>query len=261
VAPTANPQTVLPGFKIANSTPRPRLIISVEGLDKSGKNNFGFSAPGPLTYLNFDIGDEGVIEKFQDKKQILVPENPYSTRFENDGKQKAEAAKEYTRFKKDYQTALKYTRSVLIDTASETWELLRLARLGKLTQVMPHHYVEVNQEYRDLIREAFDNDANLILLHKLKAEWKNDAAGKGSKTGRFERAGFAETGFLVQINLRMWREEIADREEGDLGFRCQILNCRQNPEIQGMVLMNDMISFEMIGALVYPEMDSSVWSE
>jgi hypothetical protein len=251
----------LPGFRVADGQPKPRLIISVEGLDKSGKNNFAFGAPGPIGYLNFDIGDEGVIEKFQDKKQILVPTNPYSTRFENDGKQKAEATKEYTRFKNDYLLSLKRMRSTIVDTASETWELLRLARLGKLTQVMPHHYVEVNQEYRDLIREAFDNDSNLILLHKLKAEWKNGADGKGNKTGRFERAGFAETGFLVMINLRMWREEIADREEGDLGFRCQVLNCRQNPEIQGLVLMNEMISFGMIGSMVYPEMDPSVWED
>lgn len=257
----ANAPLVIPGFKVANSQPKPRLIVSVEGLDKSGKNNFGFSAPGPLQYLNFDIGDEGVIEKFQDKKQILVPTDPYSTRFDNDGKQKQAAAAEYTRFKNDYLLGLKKARSVVVDTASEVWELLRLARLGKLTQVMPHHYVEVNQEYRDLIREAFEHNANLILLHKLKAEWKNGPDGKGNKTGRFERAGFAETGFLVQINLRMWREEISDRGENDLGFRCQILNCRQNPELAGMVLENDAINFEMLGAMVYPDMDPSVWSE
>jgi hypothetical protein len=255
----SNPTPVIPGFKVANGLPKPRLIISVEGLDKSGKNHFAFSAPGPLAYLDFDIGDEGVIEKFQGQKTIIRPNTSYSTRFD-DGKQKVEAVKEWTRFHGDYTTALKKLRSVVVDTASETWELLRLARLGKLTQVMPHHYVEVNQEYRDLVREAFEHDANLILLHKLKAEWVNGKDGKGNKTGKFERAGFSETGFLVQINLRATRVDIGERtDESDLGFRMEVLNCRQNPAIQGMVLENDMINFQFLASLVYPEIDPAVW--
>lgn len=253
------PNTLIPGFVLADGAPRPRLVVSIEGLDKSGKNHFAFTAPGPLAYLDFDIGDEGVIEKFQNEKMIIRPKSGYSTRF-SDGKQKAEATAEFTRFRNDYMTGLKKVRSVVVDTASELWELLRLARLGKLTQVMPHHYVEVNQEYRDLVRMAFENNANLILLHKLKAEWKNGADGKGNKTGRFERAGFSETGFLVQINLRATRLEIADRDDADdLGFRLEILNCRQNPSIQGEILRNEMINFQFLGSMVYPDIDPAVW--
>lgn len=252
------PTVTLPGFSTANKAPKPRLIINAEGLDKSGKSNFGFTAPGPLTYLNFDIGDEGVIEKFQTKKQILIPDVAYSTRFD-DGKQKAEATKEYTRFRTDYVNALKKSRSVVADTGSEIWELLRLARLGKLTQVMPHHYVEVNQEFRDLVRDAFEHSANLIILSKLKAEWKEGKDGKGNKTGKFERAGFSELGYLAQINMRFWREEIENRGDNDLGFRAQILNCRQNPELAGMVFENDMITFPTIAGFVYPELDPAVW--
>lgn len=264
MAPTANQPALIPGFGVANSAVKPRLVVSVEGLDKSGKNNFAFSAPGPLAYLPFDSGDEGVIEKFQTQKTIIRPmqngkNNDYATRFE-DGRAQTEATKEFTRFYGDYKRALKACRSVVVDTASEAWELLRLARLGKLTQVMPHKYVEVNSEYRDLIRDVFESDANLILLHKLKAEWKEGKDGKGNKTGKFERAGFSETGFLVQINVRCYRLDVADREfPEDLGFRMEILNCRQNAAIQGEVLMNEMITFPMLGSLVLPDVDPSVW--
>lgn len=252
--------TPLPGFKLADGQPKPRLIVSVEALDKCGKSNFAFTAPGPLAYFPFDVGEEGVIEKFQDEKQIYVPVKPYETRFEG-GAQKQEATTELLRFEKDYKNALRTVRSVVVDTAGETWELLRLARLGKLTQVKPHHYTEVNQEYRDFVREAYDSDANLILLHKLKAVWVDgkDAQGnaKSSKNGEYERAGFSETGYLVQVNVRMWREE--DREEGDLGFRMKILNCRQNPEIAGMVLANEQINFPMLGMLAMPNVDPANW--
>ena len=248
----------IPGFSRANSAPKPRLIVNADGLDKSGKTNFGFTGPGPVGYINFDAGEEGVIEKFQHEKEIIVPNTPYSTRFD-DGKQKAEAAKEWTRFHTDYLKLLKGCRTTVIDTGSEVWELLRLARLGKLTQVMPHHYVEVNQEFRDFVREAYESSSNLIILSKLKAEWKEGKDGKGNKTGKFERAGFAELGYLVQVNLRFWREEIGERGENDLGFRAQIVNCRQNPEIAGFVLENEMITFPFLGGLVYPDLPSESW--
>lgn len=245
----------IPGFTRVNSQPKPRLILSIEGLDKSGKSNLAFTAPGPLGYLEFDIGAEGVVEKFQDDKVILSPK-AYETRFEG-GTQKTDAALEFARFEKDFKTSLGKLRSTIVDTASETWELLRLARFGKLTQVKPHHYVEVNQEYRDLVRFAFEHDSNLILLHKLKAEWQEGKDGKSSKTGQFERQGFSETGYLVQMSVRCWREEV--REEGDLGFRCQILTCRQNPEITGEVLANENINFQMLGMMAMPALDASVW--
>lgn len=245
----------IPGFKRVNSVPKPRLILSVEGLDKSGKSNLAFTAPGPLGYLEFDIGKEGVIEKFQTQKVILSP-NTYQTRFDTNRLKEAADA-EFTRFTTEYRAGLSACRSIVIDTATEAWEVLRLARFGKLTKVPPYLYTEANQEYRDLVREAFDGDANLILLHKLKQEWAEGKDGKMAKTGQYERQGFSETGYLVQMNVRCWREEV--REPGDLGFRCMILNCRQNPEVAGEILQNEQITFQTLGMMALPELDASVW--
>jgi hypothetical protein len=249
----------IPGFSRVASQPKPRLILSIEGLDKSGKSRLAFTAPGPLGYLEFDIGAEGVIEQFQDEKVILAPK-AYETRFD-EGKQKTDATNEYARFERDYKNSIAGLRSTIIDTASETWELLRLARLGKLTQVLPVKYTEVNSEYRDLIRFAFENDSNLILLHKVKETWKNGADGKGTKTGEFERAGFSETGYLVQMNVRCWREEMTDemRAAGDLGFRCQILNSRHNASIAGEILCNEQITFQTLAMMAMPTVDISNW--
>lgn len=252
--------TSIPGFKLADGVQQPRMIIAVDGLDKSGKTNFAFTAPGPIAYMPFDVGAEGVIEKFQAQKQIYVPKESYETRFEN-GKARAEAGAEFARFRTDYSNVLRATRSTVVDTSSEVWELLRLARFGKLTQVKPHHYTEVNQEFRDLVREAFDSTSNLILLHKVKAVWKDGptAESRATKTGEIERSGFSETGYLVQINVLCYRLEAEERAEGDLGFRMKIVNCRTNAELQGMVLENEQISIPTLGALALPDLDPSVW--
>src|ERR1035437_263544 len=41
-----------------------RLIWRSYGPEKSGKNHFGLPAPGPIAIQSFDIGVEGVVEKF-----------------------------------------------------------------------------------------------------------------------------------------------------------------------------------------------------
>ena len=251
----------LQGFRLANDGVRPRLVISVKGLEKQGKTHFSLTAPAPIAYLNFDIGDEGVRQKFQTQKQIYIPVSPYQIRF--DGKSpkdtQAKAEKEWERFYADYQRTLLHCRTVVVDTATEAWELLRLARFGRLTQIMPHHYVEVNEEYRDFIRDAYEHEANLILLHKMKAEWVNDASGKGQRTGRYERAGFSDTGFLVQANLWAYRLPPHEREAGDLGFRMLVEDCRQNAELSGLEMRNDEITFSYFAWRVYPDLDPSVW--
>lgn len=261
---------LIPGYApIVAGAPRRRLILSVEGLEKEGKTNFALTAPGPIAYMDFDVGLEGVVEKFLRGHMGLPPReiyrrvdpksglpNPYRSRHAK----KADAEAEWGQFETDYYNALQRARTTVVDTGSAAWELKRLAAFGKLTQVMPHHYVGANDEFRQMINDAYDGDSNLIVLHKRKAEWKEGKDGKGQKTGNYERSGFAEMGFLVQANLVAYRLDPNAREfEGDLGFRLYIRDCRQNPELAGMVLMNDMITFQNLAMLIEPESDPAEW--
>lgn len=235
-----------------------RVIIAVDGLEKQGKTHFAFTAPGPIAYFDIDTGSEGVIEKFQAKgKRIIVPDPPFVIS-QSDGKDKNE--KEWTRFNDLYLNAIRSgeVRTVAIDTATELWELLRLAEHGKLTQVLPVHYTKTNAKYREVIRAAFESTTtNLILLHKLKAEWLASKAdpSKANKSGKYERAGFGETGFLVQANLTAYRVSPADRADTpqDPGWRLLVKDCRQNPDLAGMEFQNDAINFPMLAALMLAE--------
>lgn len=258
--PVQSTQTELGGsYVIANKVPPRRLVVALDGLEKGGKTNFALTAPGPLAYQNWDIGDEGVIEKFQTTKTVW--RSDYTITVEKEDSQETIMAKvkpEWERCVKDYKIALAgiqagKIRSIVKDTSSEEWEALRLARLGKLTQVMPHHYTALNSEYRNLIREIYNTIGNMILLHKLKAEWKdNPLTGKGNKTGGWERAGYSDTGFLVQVNATAYRDK-------DGHFHILVRDCRQNPACAGLDLVDDMATFPWLGVNVYPETELSDW--
>ena len=222
---------------------RPRIIMSVSGLEKQGKTHFALTAPGPLGMFSTDIGEEGVVEKFGDKDIYIMSID----RVDDDSAE--QAPEEYARFHGAYVKLLrgKEVRTIVLDTATEIWEILRMARFGRLTQVMPYQYGPVNAEYRALIREAYAYDKNLILIHKMKPKYIND-----KRTAEYERAGFGDTGFLVQVNARAYRYE-----DGD--FALQIEDCRQNPALMGEELIGPMCTFPFLASLVLPNVDPGEW--
>jgi len=230
------------GFKKSSANVQPRVIISVEGREKQGKTNFALTSPSPIALFDFDTGLEGVINKFA-KKTIWVSE--YRTPILTADQYIAS----WERYKREFRGALadKTIKTIIVDSETECWELIRMARFGKLTEVMPHYYAPVNAEYRELIRAAFGSDKNLVLIHKMSMEY---IANK--TTGRFLRAGFKETASLVQVNAVAWRDE-----EGVFHFT--IRDCRQNPALAGMDFTDDMINFPVIASLVLPDTTPGDW--
>jgi hypothetical protein len=239
----------------------PRLVCAIDGLEKGGKTNFALTMPGPIAYQSFDIGLEGVIEKFQATKEIFLAE--YSLKIDKDSDPKKVVEKvepEWNRFVKDYKDVMLpgmrtgKIRSGVWDTGSEIWEAIRLARLGKLTQVMPHHYTALNMEFQNLVREVFDTTGNMCILHKLKAEWKdNPSTGKGNKTGNYERAGYSGMGFLVQVNATAWRDPFTNV------FHLTVKDCRQNPKVAGLDLEGDQCTFPWLAIAVFPQTTLEDW--
>src|SRR5690242_17850115 len=54
-------------FKPLDTKEVPRVIMSLEGLPKTGKLHFALSAPGPIILMSTDKGHEGVANKFPGK--------------------------------------------------------------------------------------------------------------------------------------------------------------------------------------------------
>lgn len=301
----AKPEILIPGLHYAaDETVPKRLVLAVDGLDKHGKTRFALSAPKPLVYLDFDIGKEGVLQKEANFENGILTCKPFAfmpseIAWEIDDetvrskKVMEKAEPELTRFRETYLAAVRKpllkvngkplpARTLVIDTGTEAWELLRLCHLGKLTKVMAHHYTEVNSMMRDLVRAAFESHVNVIWLHKLKAEWKDNAEGKGRKTGTLERGGFEGMSYLVQANVIVYRVPanqteiktltwksgeglfsipLDPRGENDLGFRLVVGNSRHDPSLEGLMLSNDQITFRELAQIMLPSTTEADWRD
>jgi hypothetical protein len=233
------------GFKITVPQVHRRAIISIEGLEKTGKSHLSLTAEGDITYLSLDIGMEGMVEKFlMQGKRIYTLELPSVVNLAVEfDKGRVETA--YAQLRTAYLTALKVGGTIIIDTATELWELLRLARFGKLAQVTPNQYGPVNLEYRDLIRRAFDvPNVTLILLHKMKDEYIGM-----NRTGKYKRSGFADTGYLVQVMLECFKEENPAGGEPLFGFR--VKECRHKASLAGLSLIGPMATIPCLLDLLH----------
>lgn len=218
-----------------------RLVASVNGREKTGKTHFGLTAPEPIFFINVDIGTEGVLDKFQaeGKKIYLYDVKVPKTVSKDYYAPMWESLKKV--FQKVYQAG---TGSVIVDTDTEVYELARLAKFGKLSQVMPQHYTEVNNEYREILRLAYDSPMNSVFIHKMKAKYVNNV-----RTSEYEPSGFSDMEYQSQINIIMQRE---DKEEGP-EFSAFIKDCRHNPNVNGEWLRGPLCSFEFLLNLVHGE--------
>lgn len=245
-------------FARASSVVRPRIIANVEGLEKNGKTHFALTAPGPIAVVNFDVGLEGVVHKFGDK-QVVQADYRVDGSSGNTNTIAENAHKVWLKFMHDYNWALTNMRTVVIDTGTELWELLRLARFGKLTQVMPHHYGPVNNEFRHMVKKAYDSQCNVIFLHKLKDEYINTTNAQGkevsNKTGRKQRSGFSDMGYLVQVNM------LSEYDPDAKDFQITIRDCRQNPELNGEVIPAPMNTFPEIAKMILPGTTDEDWAD
>lgn len=247
-----------------------RLICSISAEEKQGKTRFGLTMPAPIGFLNFDEGDEGLIAQFPDK-EIYKADYPVVDKTGGNLDKVAKAADEvWNKFTKDYMFALDNFRSVVVDTGTEIWELLRVARFGKLTQVSPHQYGPVNAEFRNLIKEIFKpkySHVNLCFLNKLGKEYKTtvrptDGKEISNPTGALVRKGFGDMGFLVQLNAVAHRYSecvVTDTgavkfkpvkaTNGDNGFRLTILDSRHNAEMARTTLQGELLEFPWLAAM------------
>ena len=229
----------LGGVDATTITTVPRMILGLDGLEKSGKTHFSLTAPDPIGYISLDIGLEGVIHKFNHKRiQVFEFEIPLPT---PDEAEPVDYLKLWGEVRRTYQSLLdcKSVRSVIVDTGTKLWALNRLARFGKLSNVKPHHYGPVNAEYEGLINKAKSTDKNLILIHQLRDKYVND-----KRTDEVERSGFKNTGFEVQANAVSWWDE----EEG--GFKLKVTDSRHNPKVRGLELSGGMVDFEILSSMV-----------
>lgn len=231
-----------------------RLIVAIDGESGSGKNRLAFSAPDPIAFMSFDPNYEkayreakasGVrIHRVGYSVPIIKPDG-------RDGEKIAKALGEvWDEFSNDFMGAVRDSsiETIVIDTATELFELVTYAIYGKNVQVMPKERGHAYAAYRQVIREVENTSKNLVLLHKLKDEWRNDKS-----TGNRIRAGYKDTAFCCNTELLLEKnptEQFPDR------YHCFIKKATFNPAIEwdgngNGELIGDLISWETISTMVF----------
>lgn len=239
---------------------RPRIVAVTEGLEKQGKNHFAFTAPGPIALFNIDDGWEGVAGKFI-KAGRSITIGSYAIDPKGDLQDQAKEA--YLDLLADYYRALVDDTHVtlVVDTFSELRDYMLIGDYGRTQSIDPFAYGPIHQTLRAMVRSALQGSKNVLLLHQMKEEWSSSLDMNGRErrapTGSYKRAGFSGSGYLSQVNLWHYR---TDGEDGTRFFT-KIVDCRRNPDLNGLVLEGEANDFPHLAALVFPDVDAAQWED
>ena len=167
-----------------------RLFISVAGWPKQGKSHFALTGRPPVAL--FDLNDEHrrIAHKFDPPPFVSVIGHP--TAYEGGNREVWQ--RQWRLFVRQWEECYRLgVGTVIVDSWSEVYELARLSRFGKLTQVMPHQYGELNTELSDLLQVAArSKDTDTVLIERLRSNFEN---------GNPEPVGWKSTHYRTEINL------------------------------------------------------------
>lgn len=236
----------------------PRLTIGVDGLAKEGKTTFAFTMPTPLGVITMDPMTKSVM-----RKEVAKGREIYECKFPTPNTQE-EGKTLWTKYRNVYTAMLGEYRSLIIDTDTAAWAMQRMAAYGKLSQVPPNQYVVTNTRKRMMIEEAENSNCNVCFIYKVKKEYKAGKSKHGKETmgqwtGNYDRDGFGESNFLLQVNLRAFKEPPDKDMAVEKRFKLQIVNCTQNAELDGEILEHPMNDFTSLACQVFPESDPEGW--
>jgi hypothetical protein len=164
--------------------------------------------------------------------------------------------------------------SVLIDGDSDSWELQRLAEFGKLTQVPPIMYTNVNAARRAMYARAWDSCKIVVFTNKIKKEYDTVVGPDGNIimdgqkelrkwTGNYERQGFPDQGYLFHLQLStMYKPESYNekmRKTIPAMFGLKINKCKRSAEFIGQEVWGEDCNFKGLVQLIYPEVPLKEW--
>lgn len=186
------------------------IFMAVDGSPGSGKTHFSLSAPKPLCVFDFDGGVCDALDNYPtlkhktvergcvgewDGEDILIVNSKLPIQWSH--RKRTYGRAEYASLRTDYDLALMLFETVLLDTGTTVYNVVREAysdEIGK--ELMPFMYGEVNARINGLIQSARAAGKCLIMTQHVRPVYIDD-----KRTGEFESDGCKEVGNVADIKL------------------------------------------------------------
>lgn len=166
--------------------PKEQAIALIYGRPGEGKSTLGLSgAPGPIAFFDIDRRGLHAAAAAQEKgKRVHYVAIDFPTKLTKmtDVEAKAAGQKSWDKFVKNYEAALEASnrgdvRTVVIDTASELCEILKISVQGRVDKKSDDYGKSkgiINAEMAKTIKMSRNSSANLILLARAKQVWEDN---------------------------------------------------------------------------------------
>jgi hypothetical protein len=227
---------------------RRHTFLQIYGDTGTGRTSLALTAPGPIALIHASEKLEGIVQRYTPDKEIQLYN--FGGVFRGTQDDIAEQANEaLIRMKAAWFDAMSWARTVILDTGTEAWELLRLARFGTTSPKgkVSYLYGPVNAEWKSMFKGfRYQERANFVIINQIREKYRND-----KPTGRMEPAVQKDTPYMADVIVRL------SKDRGT--FTATIEKGWYNAHVEGLDIEDEMIDFATIMGLV-TETDPEEWS-
>lgn len=259
-----------------------KLIILLWGVEQSGKSRLLATGPDVAAVVPTDRKARYSVEKAAKDldKRIMMPMQDFVREaikgvragWMTEEKDSKEIDTLIESSKKTYRTLINDVKEctwtmhdqpqvelVAIDSFTQFYEDMKYAHYGRTGHVvkklsekkMFKDTSQANQELQDFVNSL--SDKHLILTHKSKAEYENNAA-----TGDDTWAGYKDLGYLCNLQIETVLNKKfnpdSEKESEQWHYGLNIVKCLHKPELEGaagqLCLLDDMITLDNLMAAV-----------
>ena len=228
------------------------VCMSIFGATGTGKTSLALTAPGPIAILHSAEKLEGIIQSPAQEKEIRV--HNFGCNLPKDMNKAAKVASgALSDFKACLEDAYTWARTIIIDTHSDLWELLRYARFGTLAPRghIASMYAPVNAEWSAMLKMfKHQSTANLILIGMTGEAYKND-----KPTGKMKMVGQKNVPYYSDVIIELERN-ILKKNEAD--FVATIQKGWWNATVEGLEIEDEDIEFPYLMSLI-TESEEEKW--
>lgn len=239
---------------------RDTVFKTISGPTSSGRTTYAFTAPDPILCFHSEIGkiEEPVNRAREQGKEVSLVDFSFTAVPGLSEKELSKTARDqFDEFASLLIALSPNYRSVLLDTHSDAYDLLRYARFGRLTNVKPTDYGPLNAEWFLLFKTLKHTcDCNFVAIGKQKEQYRgNQASGKMVPAGHKE---MGESGYLTDVVLESYRRK--DKKTGEVTYGVRVEKGWNRDDVAyGMDFDGEVANFTTVMQVLSPE-NAGVWA-